>query len=303
MRERAQIADRHVIPSVHQRACLRREDQRLRRAESGAPLHPILDERKVLLAPRPRGVDQPNRVTRDLLGHDHLAYELLVLEDLRAAQHPVRHRRPRAGSLGHHLHFVVLAQIGDDDVEHEAIELRFRQRVGPFELDRILRREHEERTLERIGSSRSGDVIFLHCLQQRRLSLRRRPVDLVGQENLREDRPLHEPQAAVAAILVEDFRTGDVGRHQIGRELDPFEREVEDLGKRLDQQRFRQARHAGDQAVAAGEQGHQHLIDDRVLSDDDLSDFGEDAVASEPDAFGYGGQARLGGRFHQCVSE
>jgi hypothetical protein len=33
----------------------------------------------------------------------------------------------------------------DDDVEHEAIELRFRQRIRAFELDRVLRREDVER--------------------------------------------------------------------------------------------------------------------------------------------------------------
>ena len=36
--------------------------------------------------------------------------------------------------------------------------------------------------------------------------------------------------------------------------------------------------HAGDQAVAAGEERHQHFVDDRVLPDDDLADLGEDAL-------------------------
>ena len=54
--------------------------------------------------------------------------------------------------------------------------------------------------------------------------------------------------------------------------------EVEDLGERLDQQRLGQPGHAGDQAVAAGEQRDQHLIDDLVLADDDLAQLGEDAV-------------------------
>ena len=60
--------------------------------------------------------------------------------------------------------------------------------------------------------------------------------------------------------------------------------EVEDVGERLDQQRLGQAGHAGDQAVAAGEQRDQHLLDDLVLADDDLAELGEDPLAAFGDA-------------------
>ena len=100
-------------------------------------------------------------------------------------------------------------------------------------------------------------MVLLHRLEQRRLRLRRRPVDLVGQQDLREDRPFHEAKAAVAVGLVEDLRAGDVGGHQVRRELDPLEREIEDLRQRLDEQRLGESRHAGDQAVPAGEERHQ----------------------------------------------
>ena len=43
------------------------------------------------------------------------------------------------------------------------------------------------------------------------------------------------------------------------------------LGQRLDEQRLGQPGHADEQAVAAGEQRDQHLIDDLVLADDDLA--------------------------------
>ena len=90
-------------------------------------------------------------------------------------------------------------------------------------------------------------------------------------------------------LLVENLGAGDVGRHQVGRELDPLEIEVEDVGQRPDQQRLGEAGHAGDQAVAAGEQRHQHLVDDVVLSDDDLAKLGEDAFAPFGDKFHAGG--------------
>ncbi len=35
--------------------------------------------------------------------------------------------------------------IVDDHVEHEPVELRLGQRIRPFLLDRVLRRQHEER--------------------------------------------------------------------------------------------------------------------------------------------------------------
>ena len=92
--------------------------------------------------------------------------------------------------------------------------------------------------------------------------------------------PLHEPQPARALLLVEDLGAGDVRRHQVGRELDPLEIEIEDVGERLDQQRLGQARHAGDQAVAAGEQRDQDLLDDLVLPDDDLAQLGENPLAA-----------------------
>ena len=43
--------------------------------------------------------------------------------------------------------------------------------------------------------------------------------------------------------------------------------------------------HAGDQAVPAGEERDQHLLDDLVLADDDLAELGEDALAAFRDAF------------------
>ena len=55
---------------------------------------------------------------------------------------------------------------------------------------------------------------------------------------------------------------------------------------RLDQQRLGQAGHAGDQAMAAAEQRHQHFVDDLVLSDDDLAQFREDFQAAGGDLLG-----------------
>ena len=47
---------------------------------------------------------------------------------------------------------------------------------------------------------------------------------------------------------------------------------------RAHQQRLRRARQAGDQAVAADEQGDQHLFDHFVLADDHAADLRDDVV-------------------------
>ena len=140
------------------------------------------------------------------------------------------------------------------------------------------------------GYVRAGrrDVVLLHRFEQRGLRLRRRPVDLVGEDDVREDRPLDELQPPVPLLFLEDLGAGDVGRHQVGRELNALEVEIEDVGERLDQQRLRQARHAGDQAVSAREQRDQHFFDDFVLADDDLAQLRENLLAAFGDAFGCG---------------
>ncbi len=196
-----------------------------------------------------------------------------------SAEH-ARRMGPRGrGGLGDDPHLFVLVEVLHDDVEHEAVELRLRQRIRALELDRVLRGQHEERPLELVGAAGRRDVVLLHRFEQRGLRLGRRPVDLVGEDDLREDRALHEPQPAHAVALVEDLGARDVGGHQVGRELDALEAQVQNLGQRLDQQRLGQARHAGDQAVPAREERHQDLIDHLVLPDDDLAQLRQDLRA------------------------
>ena len=95
--------------------------------------------------------------------------------------------------------------------------------------------------------------MLLHGFEQGGLGLGRRAVDFVGQDHVGEDRPRQERELAAAGVagLLEDLGAGDVGRHQVGRELDALEGQVQDLGHGADQQRLGQAGHADEQAVAA----------------------------------------------------
>ena len=73
-------------------------------------------------------------------------------------------------------------------------------------------------------------------------------------------------------ILFEDFGADDVARHQVRRELDAAEIERERLTERTHEQGLTETGHAFEQAVAAGEQADQKLLDHVALTDDDLSD-------------------------------
>src|SRR5882724_1469428 len=104
------------------------------------------------------------------------------------------------------------------DLEQEAVELGFRQMIGAFLLDGVLRGDHHEGGLQRIGLSVYGDLPFLHYLEQGGLRLGRSPVDLIDEHDIAEDRSRLEREDALPRI---EHRGADhVARHEVGRELD-----------------------------------------------------------------------------------
>ena len=177
------------------------------------------------------------------------------------------------------------ARIADAQHHREAIELRLGQRVDAFLLDRVLRRQHPERIVERERGVGERHLPLLHRLEQRALRLRRRAVDLVGEQDVREDRPLLDPERRRLGVV--DARAEDVGRQQVGRELHALELRRDRLRQRRRGQRLGDAGHAFEQQVAAararaparrgernrGEERRQHPPDQRVLADDDLADL------------------------------
>ncbi len=65
------------------------------------------------------------------------------------------------------LDLVPLVRIADADVEEEPVELRLGKRVRPLLLDRVLRREHEERLREPHRAARRRHPMLLHRLEER----------------------------------------------------------------------------------------------------------------------------------------
>jgi hypothetical protein len=105
-----------------------------------------------------------------------------------------------------------------DQLEEEAVELRRGQRVGAREVERVLRRDHEEELVERVAGVVDGDLLLAHGLEHRGLHLGRGAVDLVGQHHVREQRPRAEHEAL--RLHVEDVGARDVAGQQVRRELD-----------------------------------------------------------------------------------
>ena len=189
---------------------------------------------------------------------------------------------------------LVLRRVLEPVGEHEAVELGLGELEGPALLDRVLGGDHQERRRQGEGVVADRHLPLLHRLEQGALDLRRGPVDLVGQQEVREDRPAVGPE--VVGPLVEDLRADDVRRQEVDGELDPLEVEVDRLGQDRDEQGLRQAGHALQEQVAAGEQGDQGPLDDDVLADDDGADPLADA-ADELDGLGRdrdGGGGRRG---------
>jgi hypothetical protein len=136
--------------------------------------------------------------------------------------------------------------------------------------------------------------VLLHRLEQRRLRARRRAVDLVGEDDVREDRPLDEAEGARPrrAVLLEDLRARHVARHQVGRELDAPEVEPHRLGHALHEQRLRQPRHADQPRVPPA------TMASRISSTTPpgRSRAARAARAAPPRPRGAGGRRRVGAR-------
>ena len=180
-----------------------------------------------------------------------------------------------------HFQLVLFVGIRQRDVEHEPVQLRLRQRVRAALFDGVLRGENEKRLRQRVRLTADGRLTFLHRFQKSRLGLGRRPVDLVRQNQIGEQRPLLEFQTSAAGrfVFLKDFRPDNIRRHQIRGELDSAKRQIERLRQRAYQQRLRQTRNPGQQTVPAAQQTANQGVDGLLLPDNRPGQFRFNRVA------------------------
>ena len=140
-----------------------------------------------------------------------------------------------------------------------------------------------KRSAELVGLAVDRDRALLHRLEQGRLGLGRRAVDLVGQQQLAEDRPAGQREAAMvwklnrlAPMMSPGIRSGV---NWMRPKSSPSAR-----AKHVREQGLGRARRPFEQDVPAGEQGDQHQVDRLLLADDRLADLcrGSPGRAFEP---------------------
>ena len=188
-----------------------------------------------------------------------------------------------------------LRWIAEPHAQQESVELRLGQRKRALELDRILRRQHEEGLGQGIGGAVGRHLMLLHGFQQRRLGLRRRPVDLVGEQDLCEQWTSTELELVRAQV--EDRRAGDVGRHQIRRELDAPERQAQKAREHPHEGRLPDAGDVVDEDVRSRQDADQHEPQRLPHPVQPLVDSAGDLVGELPGTLeiGHGSSIRRGG--------
>ena len=199
--------------------------------------------------------------------------QLVKLEHVFAREQRLDGRLLRRRCLLHDGNFVLLGQVIDHHVEHEAVELGLGQGIGAFHLDRVLGRQHEERFGQHVTHTGGRHLMFLHGFEQRRLRLGRRAVDLVGEDDVREHRSGNERQLPAFRRVLKNLGTRDVGGHQVRRELHALELQVKDLRQRFHEQRLGEAGRTRDEAMPAGKERDEDLLHDFLLAHDHLAEF------------------------------
>jgi|GEM_PF-1445200 len=247
--------------------------------------------------PLPRGRHDPHRVVDHFVIDGDRRSGTLQFQQLAGTEH-TRHLAQveiagsaAAGDRGHHALLVLQLRVVDQHLQQEAVQLCFRQRVGAFLLQRVLRGQRHEGRRQGEGLALDGYLAFLHHFQQGRLGLGRGTVDLVGQQQVGEHRAA--PDLEALALRVVHRVAADVAGHQVGGELHAPVVQLQGLCQCAHQQGLAQPGHALDQHVATGQQRHQDLVQYIGLADEGVSNGGADGIDAFDQA-GVGGRRQLG---------
>ena len=256
--EKLHVVRQNEIPALEQRPGLRGALEVNAGAHARGQQH---------VRPRPDGLHQGDDVRANRGRRDHAQACFLELDHLAHVDH--------CGKVGDGI--TVLAS-GEDlhrfgvcrrthlGREHEAVELRLGQRIRAVELGGVLRRHHEEWAVERPCGALDGHLAFPHRFEQRGLRARRRAVDLVGEDDVGEDRTCDKFEGHV--FLVEHARARDVGGQQVRRALDAAERASDRCRQGAGEHRLAGARQVLEEDVAARDQAGNREPHDAVLADD-----------------------------------
>ena len=178
------------------------------------------------------------------------------------------------------LHLLLGGGIAHIDAQREPVQLCLRQGIGPVVLDRVLGGDDHERVAHRVGPAFDGDLAFAHALEQCALRAGRGAVDLIGEQDMAEDRAGAEGESAVLGRV--DHAPDDIGREQVRRELDPMEVAGDGLGKGLAQSCLAHAGDVLDQDVSPGAERGDDQLGGVCLALDDAVKVVGDSIEGFP---------------------
>src|SRR5581483_2469553 len=261
--EELDVVRHDVVPAAEQRPRAGEAVERQRAAHRGAD---------------PRGLELPRR--RDE-GDDPAAQRRRDVDVLDRVLEPAgllerRHRLQRGERVADDLrvedvHLVLERRVAEPHADVEAVELGFGQRERPCVLERVLRGEHEEGRVEPARLAVDRHLSLGHRLEECRLRLRHRPVDLVDEEDVREDRA--GPEDERTALLVVDREARDVERLEIRRALDARRDRALDRSRHgAGEHRLRGAGDVLEEDVASRGEGGDDALDLRRLAAHDAAD-------------------------------
>src|SRR5271169_4608513 len=122
-------------------------------------------------------------------------------------------------------------------------------------LDGILRGYNEKWLGKRESAAVDGDLRLVHGFEESGLCARRSAVDLVGENDVGEDRAVAELKFARLGIVDADAK--NVGREKVGSKLDALKAAVERFGEGLGERGLAGAGNILDEKVAACEKGDE----------------------------------------------
>jgi hypothetical protein len=168
-----------------------------------------------------------------------------------------------------HLVLALSVRVVEHDLEEEAVELRLGQLEHVAVLVRVLRRDDEERIRELVPFPLDGDLTLLHRLEERGLRARRGPVDLVGEQDVRE----HDAGEEHLLAHPDRVDSRQLRRGRVRRELDALERRPEHVGGRAGEKSLRAPGWPLEQDVPSRERRDEQQFHGALLSDHDLRDL------------------------------
>ena len=264
---------RHMITPLRQRPDTGGSNQRLsgtrRRAVADIPRHIM----RCMFIIRMRCQHHLHQIIAHILRYRNLRRGPFHLKNLRPRNHLLNFGTIQPSrTIQNQVHLRMIRQ-SHRKLKKEAVQLRFRQRVGSIHFDRILRGEHKIGTLQPVTMSADRHGLFLHRFEQRRLRFRRGAVNFVRQQNVGKNGAPLEFKTLPARVVHQNIGPQNIGGQQVWRKLNPLKIERHHLRQRMHQCRLTQSRNPFEQNVTAGNHCHQHLFDNLFLTHDKSADL------------------------------